>query len=191
MEKAKNSSIWTEAGYDLFAEEGIEGIQVERLARILNLNKSGFYHYFGDLNGYCDELIKLHKRKADVYLADVAKVKSIDPDYLMVLVQHKIPCMFHLQLIRSNENSLFYKTAEQIDQQEDKLVGQLWGEYLGIDEHPTLAIRYFNLVRDMLYTRLNFKNFDYHTLHTLMAEAKAVMQQMTDGKELETGESVF
>ena len=90
MEKAKNSSIWTEAGYDLFAEEGIEGIQVERLARILNLNKSGFYHYFGDLDGYCDELIKLHERKADLYLADLAKVKSIDPDYLMVLVKHKI-----------------------------------------------------------------------------------------------------
>jgi len=191
MEKAKNSSIWTEAGYNLFAEEGIEGIQVERLARILNLNKSGFYHYFGDIKGYCGELIKLHKIKADVYLADVAKVKTIDPEYLMVLVQHKIPCMFHLQLIRSTDNSLFYKTAEQIDQREDELVGQLWSEYLGIDDHPALAIRYFNLVRDMLYTRVNFKNFDYDTLHTLMAEAKAVMQQMTDAKELETDESIF
>ena len=191
MEKAKNSSIWTEAGYDLFAEEGIAGIQVERLARILNLNKSGFYHYFGDLDGYCEELIKLHKRKADLYLADVANVKSIDPDYLLVLVQHKIPCLFHLQLIRSKNNLLFYKTAEQIDQQEDVLVGELWSEYLGIQDHPALAIRYFNIVRDMLYARISSKNFDYHTLHTLMAEAKAVMQQMTDVKELETGESVF
>src|SRR5688572_17997856 len=191
MEKAKNSSIWTEAGYDLFAAEGIEGIQVERLARILNLNKSGFYHYFGDLVGYCEELIELHKRKADLFLADVAKVKSIDPDYLMVLVHHKNPCMFHLQLIRSKNNPLFYKTAEQIDQQEEVLVGELWSEYLGIQDHPTLAMRYFNIVRDMLYARINFRNFDYHTLHKLIGEAKAVMQQMTDAKELETGESVF
>ena len=191
MEKAKNSSIWTEAGYDLFAEEGIEGIQVERLARILNLNKSGFYHYFGDLDGYCEELIKLHKRKADVYLADVANVKSIDPDYLMVLVQHKVPCMFHLQLIRSTGNLLFYKTAEQIDQQEDVLVGEMWSDYLGIHDHPMLAIRYFNIVRDMLYARVSFKNFDYHLLRKLVAEAKAVMQQMIDAKELETDESVF
>ena len=63
MEKAKNLSVWTEAGYKLFAEEGLEGIQVERLARILQLNKSGFYHYFGDLDGYCEELIKLQKEK--------------------------------------------------------------------------------------------------------------------------------
>jgi AcrR family transcriptional regulator len=53
MEKAKNSSAWTEVGYALFAEEGLDGIQVERLARILKLNKSGFYHYFRDLDGYC------------------------------------------------------------------------------------------------------------------------------------------
>jgi AcrR family transcriptional regulator len=191
MEKAKNLSVWTEAGYNLFAAEGIEGIQVERLARIVQLNKSGFYHYFGDIDGYCEELIKLHKRKADLFLADVARVKSIDPDYLMVLVQHKIPCMFHLQLIRSKNSPLFYKTAEQIDEQEDALVGELWTDYLGLHGRPVLAIRYFNIVRDMLYLRINFKNFDYHFLHNVMADAKAIMQQMTDTKELETGRSVF
>jgi len=191
MEKAKNLAVWTDVGYTLFAQEGLEGIQVERLARILQLNKSGFYHYFGDLDGYCEELIRLHKRKADLFLADVAKVKSIDPDYLMALVQHRVPCMFHLQLIRSKDNLLFYKTAEQIDQQEDVLISELWSDYLGIHDHPALAIRYFNIVRDMLYARISFKNFDYHTLHTLMTEAKAVMQQMTDDKEFETDESVF
>jgi AcrR family transcriptional regulator len=180
MEKAKNSSIWTEVGYMLFAEEGLDGIQVERLARILQLNKSGFYHYFGNLDGYCDELIKLHKRKAECYLADLAKVKSIDPDYLMLLVQYKIPCLFHLQLIRSKDNGLFYKTAEQIDQQEDELIGELWSDYLGIHDHPALAIRYFNIVRDMLYARLNSRNFDYQLLHSLVLQAKDVMQQITE-----------
>ena len=99
--------------------------------------------------------------------------------------------MFHLQLIRSKNNPLFYKTAEEIDQQEDVLVGELWSDYLGIHDHPTLAIRYFNIVRDMLYARISSKNFEYPFLHKLMSEAKAVMQQMTDAKELETGESVF
>jgi AcrR family transcriptional regulator len=189
MEKAKNLSVWTEGGYPLFAEEGRDGIQVERLARILQLNKSGFYHYFGDLDGYYEELIKLHKRKADLFLADVAKVKSIDPDYLMVLVQHKVPCMFHLQLIRSKDNPLFYKTAEKIDQQEDTLIGELWSDYLGFHD-PGLAIRYFNIVRDMLYARVSFKNFDYHFLHNLMTEARAAMQQVTENNAaLDTGDS--
>jgi AcrR family transcriptional regulator len=61
MEKVKNSLLWTEEGYNIFAKEGLDAIQVERLARILHLNKSGFYHYFGDLEGYCVELIKMHE----------------------------------------------------------------------------------------------------------------------------------
>ena len=104
MEKAKNLSVWTEVGYNLFAEEGLDGIQVERLARILQLNKSGFYHYFGDLDGYCEELIKVHKRKTDLYLEDVATVKSIDPDFLMLLVKYKVPVMFQLQLLRTEQS---------------------------------------------------------------------------------------
>lgn len=190
MEKAKNSSVWAEAGYNIFAEEGIEGIQVERLARILQLNKSSFYHYFGDLDGFYEELIKLHQTKADLFLAHVATVKSIDPDYLMLLVQHRVPCLFHLQLIRSKDNPLFYNTAIEIDRQEDLLIGELWGDYLGIHNHPTLAVRYFDIVRDMLYARLGSKNFNYHVLHDLMAEARAAMQQITENNAaLETGDS--
>ena len=190
MEKAKNLSVWTEVGYTLFAEEGLDGIQVERLARMLQLNKSGFYHYFGDLDGYCEELLKLHKRKTDLYLEEVATVKSIDPDFLMLLVKYKVPIMFQLQLLRT-ENPLFHKAAEMVDQQEEVILRDRWADYLGIHENPSLAIRYYSIVRDMFYARVNLKNLEYPFLHKHMVEAKAVMQQMTDAKELETDESVF
>ena len=75
---------------------------------------------------------------------------------------------------------LFYKTAEQIDQQEDELIGELWSDYLGIHDHPALALRYFNIVRDVFYSRLNFKNFDYRFLHSLVTEAKAAVQPTTE-----------
>lgn len=44
----KNNSehTWIEAGYEQFAAEGLEGIQVERLARITGLNKSGYLPLF-------------------------------------------------------------------------------------------------------------------------------------------------
>ncbi len=38
---------WIKAGYALLATDEIDGINIERLARALNVNKSGFYHYFG------------------------------------------------------------------------------------------------------------------------------------------------
>ena len=98
--------------------------------------------------------------------------------------------MFHLQLLRT-ENPLFHKTAEMVDQREEILLRDRWAEYLGIHDNPSLAIRYFSIVRDMFYARVNLKNLEYHFLHKLMVEAKAVMQQMTECQELETDESVF
>ena len=81
--------MWTEEGYCLFAKEGLYGIQVERLARILSLNKSGFYHYFGDLEGFCSALVQLHKKKVGEFLQEVAVTKKLDPDYLHLLIKYR------------------------------------------------------------------------------------------------------
>jgi AcrR family transcriptional regulator len=191
MVKVQKISVWTEVGYGIFAEEGLDGIQVERLARIVQLNKSGFYHYFGDLEIFIDELLKLHESKADVFFSEIRNVKSIDPEYLRLLVKHKISNMFHLQLIRSPYNSSFYNVAKKIDEREDALLGDLWSDYLGLNERPDLAMRYFDVVRDMFYARLSFQNFNYSFMHNLMTEAKTVMQQITENRELESDQSHF
>jgi AcrR family transcriptional regulator len=67
MKNTKNLSTWLDTGYELFAREGLEGIQIERLARIVGLNKSGFYHYFGNLEIYRHELVKSHVQKVQQY----------------------------------------------------------------------------------------------------------------------------
>jgi AcrR family transcriptional regulator len=191
MDKSQKISVWTEAGYRIFAEEGLDGIQVERLARILQLNKSGFYHYFGDLEIFFEELLKLHVTKADLYFSEIRNVKSIDPEYLCLLIKHKISNMFHLQLIRSPHNSSFYNTAKKIDEREDILLRDLWSDYLDLNERPDLAIRYFDVVRDMFYARVSFQNFNYAFLHNLVTEAKTVMQQIAENRELESDQSLF
>ncbi|HMG91387.1 MAG TPA: helix-turn-helix domain-containing protein [Chryseolinea sp.] len=44
--------IWLKAGYKLLGREGMEGVKIERIARVLNLNKSGFYYYFKTMEGF-------------------------------------------------------------------------------------------------------------------------------------------
>lgn len=178
MKKDSNSSVWAEEGYTLFAKEGIEGVQIERLARILKLNKSGFYHYFGDLNGFCEQLLILHEKKAECYLADAREVTTIDPGYLQLIIDYKIPIMFQIQLIRNKNIQAFKRVAETIDQKEDVVLQDLWTDYIGFHDNPDLAIRYFNIVRDMLYTRLNLQNINYPFLHSMMNEARELMQQI-------------
>jgi hypothetical protein len=48
----------TRAGYELLSTDGMEGIKVERLARNLALNKSGFYHYFKAMDVFVKSLLR-------------------------------------------------------------------------------------------------------------------------------------
>ena len=178
MEKARNSSAWTELGYDLFAHEGLDGIQVERLARILQLNKSGFYHYFGDLEGFCEELISLHKKKVTLFLQEVSITKDLDPGYLLLLIAHAKTVMFQVQITRNKDNHLFYHASEKVDRLVDLGVRQLWCEYVGILDNKDVAMRYYDIVRDMFYTRVTFKNLNYPFLHDLVSEAKLLIQDI-------------
>ncbi len=181
MGKKNNSSIWIEEGYKLYAEEGLEGIQVERLARILNLNKSGFYHYFGNLDGYCVALIQMHEKVARNFLDELQEINTIDPDFFHLIIRYKVPVMFQMQINRNRKHELFFKVAERIEKMEDAILQPLWSDYLGMQDKPDLSMRYFSIVRDMFYARTTFKNFDYPHLKDLVTEAKVVMQQLTEG----------
>ena len=171
--------MWTEEGYHLFAREGLEGLQIERLARILQLNKSGFYHYFGDLEGYCMELTKLHHQKVKAFLEDIRHLKTLDPDYLLLLIEHTTTVMFQVQLTRTKDRYSFYNTSELIDLKVNAAVEQLWNDFLGHRHNADLAIRYYHIVRDMFYTRVSFQNFTYAFLHDLVTDAKVLIDQVT------------
>jgi AcrR family transcriptional regulator len=179
MEKVKNSLAWTELGYDLFANEGIDGLQVERLARILQLNKSGFYHYFGDLEGFCAELISLHKKKVSYFLQEVSLTQKIDPDYLLLLIKHAATVMFQVQLTRNKNGHSFYQESEKVDRRVDVALRDLWTDFLGIQNNPDLAMRYYDIVRDMFYTRISFQNLNYPFLHNLVTDAKLLIQEIS------------
>jgi len=178
MAKAKNAAIWTEAGYELFAREGLDAIQIERLSRLLQLNKSGFYHYFGDLEVFFMELLRLHRQKANRYLADIREVTTIDPGYFQVVVKHKVPVMFHMQLFRTKNRPEFTALAQTIDDEEEVIMGELWTAYLGFKGSSDAAIRYFNLVRDMINARMSFQNLDVEFLRASVTEAKVTIQNL-------------
>ena len=186
MEKHKNSAGWAEAGYNLFAREGLEGIQVERLARILQLNKSGFYHYFGDLEGFCLELLELHKKKVNVFVEEVYGIKKLDPDYLHLVISHAKTVMFQVQLIRNSNSQFLYAASEIADQKVQVAIRELWCDYLDIPRDTDLGMRYYAIVRDMFYTRISFQNLNYTFLHNMVTDAKSIMVEISDRGPVET-----
>ena len=182
MVKSTTASLWLEEGYLLFAKHGPDTVRVEKLARGIHMNKSGFYHYFGDQEGYWDELLRLHELKASAYLKDVALIRSIDPEYFQLLMKHKVSTLFHMQLMRMRINPAVARLIEVIDQEEERVLSDVWSDFLGIHERPQLAARYFDLVRGMFYSRITFANFEYPYLFELITEARALMQDLMESR---------
>lgn len=175
----KSKQKWIETGYELFCEEGHEGIQIERLSRITGLNKSGFYHYFGDFNRFFEALMKDHIRKVDLMAEILPALESYDPDFLNLIVANKSTFCFHIQLVRNRRIKLFLETHNIVNSKIDQKARMLFGKELGLTEEA--AARYHDIVRDLFFTRADFKNLTYEFLHALLTEVKVTAQLINKG----------
>jgi len=178
MSQVNSQTLWIEAGFQLLLREGHEGIQIERLARILKKNKSGFYHYFGTLDNYFKELMRYHSQLANKLIEDTVAAKDFDPGFLNVMVTHKDAVMGHMQLIRNRHIELFAATFTETSAKIDEALLPLWVRHIEATEQPEAALRYFEMIRDMFFSRISFDSFHYDYLHTIATEAKTIISAL-------------
>lgn len=176
MSKVNISHKWIETGYDLFAKEGPEGIQVERLARILNLNKSGFYHYFGEHDVFIAELFKKHRMYADLIAEAYRKAEWFDPDFYRTLLAFKPAVLFHMQLVRYRHLKVYAEQYQVINSVVDPELIRLFATFIGIEDNPDLAYKFYEQARDMFYSRITEANLTEEFLKVLTYEVKQVVQ---------------
>jgi len=178
MSRSKAYQKWIDAGYDLFAREGNEGIQIERLARITGLNKSGFYHYFGDLDIYFEHLMLHHRQTTDIFCQEIDTCSTFDPDYLHLLVKHKITVLVQNQLVRNRHIKLFLDVYDEVNVKVDHAVQAIWANFLEIPDQPAVALRYYEMTRHTFFSRVNVDNLTYKLGHEVAAQAKSIIQEM-------------
>lgn len=178
MSQGKTRNQWVETGFELFAHEGHEGLQVERLARILNRNKSGFYHYFGTMENYIGALMRHLTKQADIVVTETRKANEFDPGFLNVMVNQSIIILATMQLVRNRNVPLFTETFRQVTHKIDQALLPLWVTHIGITNNPDLALRYFEIVRDMFFSRITSTMLNYKYLHNLAHEARTIVLEL-------------
>ena len=175
MSRLKNRDRWVNVGFELFASEGPAGIQVERLARILDLNKSGFYHYFGTPENYLHVLMRHLLKQSDLVVSDTRMCKVFDPEFLQVMVTHKPTILATVQLASNRHISLLNETRLEVTKKIDAALLPLWAAHIGVANNPGLALRYFEMIRDMFFSRVTHETLDYDYLHSLADEARTII----------------
>jgi len=177
MSRINSLNTWIQTGYEQFAAEGLEGIQVERLARITGLNKSGYYHYFGDRNSFLEYLMKHHITLAEKITIDMNQIKQFDPDFIHVLLKYPLTILVHMQLVRNRQDKFLNEVYGIVNGFVDKAILSTWAEFIGTPHNHEFAFKYFELARDMFYSRITLNNLNHDFVHNLIYDAKALVQE--------------
>ncbi len=77
---------WINLGYKLFSEQGDTGIIVEKMAKILKVNKSSFYWYFKTKTIFIEELILLLKNNETERIINLTNDKKSGIQRLNMLI---------------------------------------------------------------------------------------------------------
>jgi AcrR family transcriptional regulator len=180
MSKHNAEHTWIEAGYNQFAAEGLEGIQVERLARITGLNKSGYYHYFGDRDTYVEKLMDHHLQIAAQYTNELKHVQNFDPEYIELIIKYKTPIMFSTHLIINHHDKLLQRTQELVNEMVDPVLSKLFADFIGFSDHLEFVSKYYNQVRYMFHAQISPENMNYPFLRDFLYEAREVIQRAVE-----------
>lgn len=169
---------WLEAGYEMFAKEGSNSLKVERLARHLILNKSGFYHHFGSPQQFQIELFRYHVRVARQMALEIPDCKKIDPDFFLLIVKYKWCFLFQAQLLKRSNCANYETTYQEVSNIVNEPLLPLWAQHIRREYNTDTNLRYFNIFRDRFFARANDENMSYLFLHNLFTESEAVIKEI-------------
>jgi len=171
---------WIRAGYKLLGTEGMDGIKVERLAKILALNKSGFYHYFGTMEAYVKSLLDHHVSLAKNIASEIANCQNIDPDLLLLVVKHKQFFLVESQLLVKSRPAHMDEDLDEAGRIVNEQLLPLWRKTSDIPEDASAALGFLNIIRHFFYARMDGEHIDYEFLHALAVETQDVLDKIMD-----------
>ncbi|RJP59444.1 MAG: TetR/AcrR family transcriptional regulator [Ignavibacteriales bacterium] len=68
------SEDWIKKGIELFSQGGIEALNVEKMAKILNCTKGSFYHHFKSREDYIDQILEYYYKSRKNMLDSMGKL---------------------------------------------------------------------------------------------------------------------
>lgn len=108
---------WLEQGYVDFAKQGPENLSISQIGKEVGASRSSFYHHFGDMDLFVDELLARHWRLCQVFNREgKAHCQNLMPDLYQLLARFDLPLQFSRQLFHHRHiprcNYVFLRTYE-------------------------------------------------------------------------------
>lgn len=168
-----NRNKWLDIGYELFAAAGPQALNVERLASLVGLNRSSFYHYFGDLDMYERELLEKHVRRFELLGEELDYCNAFDPDLLHMVKEHQMEVKFHRQLLINEATQRYFDCFTKSKSFTEQKIFQLWSTFNELGDYPDTEISLFETVRD--YSLIHFEQGKDERVNSMLRDVKLLM----------------
>lgn len=92
----------------------------------MDISKSSFYHLFADVEVFVNQLLLYHMERAEMIAAKERSAKTIDPDLILILLDHKTDLLFNRQLRINTNHPNYGQTLARANQIMGKDFVNLW-----------------------------------------------------------------
>ena len=172
MKSLKSKKIWIEKGYEHFALFGPENLSINKISKEIGCSRASFYHYFGDIDVFIEELLDMHWQINQEFCSvGASECKKYFPDVYLLLAQYPIPLTFSKQLFlnRNNpvHNLLFIKTYHAASK---AFILELFSEQFGLHHNNEDTFNLWLTFGESWYSRLNTNDLSAAKMQQLAEE---------------------
>jgi len=172
----KTREIWIKAGYEIFAESGESGLKVETLSKKVGISKSSFYHHFADLEVFTELLLNFHLQQSRIIAEKEKAIKSIDPELITILTEHKTDLLFNRQLRFNQQKKHNQETLVKSNQIIGHEFVSVWKNDLQLPLTQQQLEALFELALENFFLQINPENLNYAWLSDYFRNLKRIAQ---------------
>lgn len=148
---AGNKQKWIEVGYKLFAEIGSEALNAEKLSTIVGLNRSSFYHYFGDMEVFEMAILNYHVQRYRIFGEIIKGYENFEQLFTDEVYQHQDALAFQRQLMINQGIARYKHCHDEARKYTEQKTFELWSAYSEIKEETDSEWILFRALRDYYF----------------------------------------
>ena len=148
---------WIEKGYEHFALYGPDNLSINKLSKEIGSPRASFYHHFGDIEVFIEELLDMHWQIHQQFCSVGAlECKKLFPDLYLLLEQYPIPLKFSKQLFLNRNNPAFnYLFMKAYNASARAFILKLFSEQFGLHHNDEDTYNLWLTVGESWYSRLD------------------------------------
>ncbi len=173
-EKTTNRERWLGMGYRQFGDSGPMSLNVEKLSLLVGLNRSSFYHYFGDVSLFENQLFSLHVQRFQEIGKELEGCSSF-LEMVKFILRCRAEMNFHRQLLIHEMKAKYRNCFKEAKHFTEQVAFDHWTTFARASTAKVTdgELSFYRVVRD--YCLVHFEDMNEQRLLESLQDLKLLI----------------